>query len=268
MKYFTIVLILFICSCSTGTEGNNVEPTTTIPIHVYALMGQSNMEGTAYSNINREIDDRIMFLDLANELQIVTNTLHSEESYYPEIGNAEGYSLGISFADEMIKQYPDDKIILVTCARGGSTINEQLYNDQVNPFSNKKFSNNLSELCIERIENALTYDGAIFEGVLYYQGEFDIDKPEVWKTGMLDLIDKFEETFGAINFVFAQLCKWITTDEEIITQFNYFKEQQEKLSEEYGIKMVRTDDLELHDNLLHLSNESLREVGIRFAEKF
>jgi hypothetical protein len=242
----SIIFLCFIISC-----GNN-EPNT---IHIYAALGQSNMVGQGgVDPIERTINNRIMYLDLTNQLQIIEDDLYSESSDYPIIQNLDTYSCAISFADEMIQHVnANDEIVIVPCAFGKTGIDWQLA---------------FWEEYVERINYVLNnYPNSVFEGIIFWQGEGNIKSPSEWKSGMLELLNKIETDYGNVEFVFAQLGNNLSDDPDILDLWENFKIEQQNFSIEHNIKMIYTDDLEMFDHI-HVSSNGLKIAGYRFANEF
>ena len=266
-----IIILLIACSCDPNTDSEKLKP---IPIDIYALMGQSNMVGCDSTPLYRDINNDILYLTTSNEIKIVENDLWSPyiESLYPGIQVSQNYTLGIGFADTI---YDENKILLIPCARGASSIYEQIYPNQTG-WGGVIYEDSLLDECINRIDIALGIKGPFFDpklkGVLYYQGESDSNRYEEWENGMLILIDTLEAKYENFKFVFAQLCRVeidnIEKNNEINTIFDEFKINQTKFSKTYGYDMVITEDLKLSHDGIHLTSESLKIIGERFAEKF
>jgi len=245
---FIIIISCFLISCGGGSEEGN-------KIHVYAALGQSNMVGQGGEYFpSRPIDDRIMYLDLTNQLQIVEDSLYSEESDYLYIQNLDRYSCAISFAERMIQEMnTEDEIVIIPCAFGNTKIQWQL---------------DCWEIYAERIQYVLdNYPNAVFEGIIYWQGENNIDDPDIWKKGILDLLNKIENEFGNVEFVFAQIGNNLTENDHYINMWENFKIEQQNFSIENDIKMIYTEDLPLFDHL-HVNTTGLQIAGVRFAEEF
>lgn len=243
-------------------------------VHIFPLMGQSNMVGGGGQDpIEREINDRILYLDLENKLQVVEGNLYSKNTLYNYgyvlgIQCPECYSLGIKFADEMIKQYgEDDIIVLVPCARGMSTINEQIDHCAMTAFGLRP-PLPLYGMCQERVDILLNgCENASVDAVLYYQGESDCGNPDNWKNRMLELISKIEKDFPNSVFMYAQLAGNGMWTEEQIKKWNEFKIMQCIFAIENDANMVYLGELPLIDGI-HLTTRGLEIAGWKFSKMY
>ena len=260
----TIAASLFITGCGEKTK-------------IVVLMGQSNMVGTNKTDYIPETNIRVRALTLDNRLVVAGENLYSGSSSHKELlPMKEGVSLGTEFGklySNFLK--PDEEVVLVPCARGMSTMKEQVEPGTTN-FFGIKFEKSLLQVCVDRakIASNLTGGGQV-HAVLYYQGEADAymarSFPSAekqlhteWELGVLKIKRTFKEAFGTERFAFAQLA---TVDDETVSgQWNRFKAMQEAVSVKHNIPMVKTDDLSMEQDELHLDAKAAREVGYRFAE--
>lgn len=89
---------------------------STEKLQLYLLIGQSNMSGRgSLKGVSPTEDSRILMLDSLDQWVPAKDPLHFDRSYA-------GVGPGLSFAQHMLDQNPDDKIGLIPCAWGGSSI--------------------------------------------------------------------------------------------------------------------------------------------------
>lgn len=142
---------------STGTEDHDDK------LHIYLLIGQSNMAGRA--KVPEEmagVIDRCVLLNDRNEWVPAKNPLN----LYSTIRKGEGMQKlgpGYSFAKAMVKADRDAKIGLIVNARGGSKIEQW-----------KREGKYYTDLL--KRANAAAQTGTI-KGVLWHQGESNSNNP-------------------------------------------------------------------------------------------
>jgi hypothetical protein len=123
-------------------------------LHVYLLIGQSNMVGRDKTGIDRQIENpRVLAMNPDGKWVIAREPMHAGGS---------GIGPGISFAIEMLKVDPDVTIGLIPCAVGGSPLSRWLKGAE---FYQK---------AIARV-NAANKVGTL-KGILWHQGESDSSK--------------------------------------------------------------------------------------------
>ena len=142
-------------------------------LHLYLLMGQSNMVGRDTAGLESQtLNDRVGFLDVTNKWYVAQEPMH--------LGGS-GIGPGIPFALEMLKRSGagDCKIGLVPCAMGGT------------PLSRWEKRGDLYKKAMARAKAALS-DGVLM-GVLWHQGESDCSKPEDAETYGQRLTQMFQD---------------------------------------------------------------------------
>jgi hypothetical protein len=123
-------------------------------LHIYLLMGQSNMVGRDTMGLETQTaDPRIGYFDGKNWIIAIE----------PMRGGS-GFGPGTFFARDLLPNYPDGKIGLVPCAVGGT------------PLSRWVRGADLYENALNRAKHAA--ESGIIEGMLWHQGESDSTKPE------------------------------------------------------------------------------------------
>lgn len=111
-------------------------------------------------------------------------------------------------------------------------------------------------------------------GVLFSHGESAARSREVaeaWPGQFIQLIENLRRDFSrpGLPAIFAQLgtisATRRTLREHGYQAWDYLKELQAGIRHK-GVYMIRTDDLELKPDGIHLSTRSQIEAGVRFAE--
>lgn len=130
-------------------------------LHLYLLMGQSNMAGRDRSKLAGQVDNpRVLAFSQEGKWSVARDPLHQKD------GRIEpGAGPGISFANAMAKAQPGVTIGLIPCAVGGT------------PLKRWVKGGDLYQRAIERAK-AAEKDGVIM-GVLWHQGESDSGKEEL-----------------------------------------------------------------------------------------
>lgn len=236
----------------------------------YVLMGQSNMTG--YGDLD-ELPNN--FPKNGSHLFNFSNTGAIEYAQEPiDSGVNEVYSVaqdfvagvgpGLSFADTLYDYYPYMDIGLIPCAKGGSTMDE---------WFPSRSTDTLYGACLVRIQDAMKHSE--FLGVLWYQGESDtveIELAESWPAKFENVIATLRQDteMSELPVCFAQLAVVGVQQQRalVLLYWDYLKQLQEvlavNLQDDY-VTMIRTDDLSVRDDGLHLDTASELEVGRRFA---
>ncbi len=156
-------LLLALLSVALGAVSAAEPPAVGLPpkaqLHVYLLLGQSNMAGRGLLNeTNRLPTDRVLKFTADNRWAPAVEPLHFDK---PTIAGA---GLGMSFARAMADAEPSVTIGLVPCAVGGT------------PLERWMKGVDLYEAALVRARIALK-DGTL-KGILWHQGEGDAGSEE------------------------------------------------------------------------------------------
>ncbi|KHJ36703.1 carbohydrate acetyl esterase/feruloyl esterase [Pedobacter glucosidilyticus] len=135
---------------------------TTKTVHLYILMGQSNMAGRGkisddYKNISHP---RVLMLDKELNWVLAKHPLHFDK---PKVS---GVGPGLAFAMKMAEENPNIIIGLIPCAVGGTSINYW----QPAAFD-KATQTHPYDDALARIKAASSK--GVFKGVIWHQGEAD-----------------------------------------------------------------------------------------------
>ena len=159
-------------------------------LHIYLLIGQSNMAGRA--TITKDIAgviDRCVLLNDKNAWVPAKNPLN----LYSTIRKGEGMQKlgpGYSFAKAMLNENTDIKIGLVVNARGGSKIEQWLGEDA------KYYKQTL-----ERAKAA--QKTGTLKGILWHQGESNSSNPEAYLDQLTTLIESLRKDLGDADLPFV-----------------------------------------------------------------
>lgn len=253
--------------------GGGGSSATTPTTHVVALMGQSNMVGVfTATDAPYTPSPSIKHLTLDNRLVESNGQLYSTPSNYTELFTTTSEGPGMAFAEELLSRLPaGDSIVLVPCARGGSSMAEQTLDNTTNIF-NMHFPRSLLDVCQERIALALELSKGTFDGTVYYQGESDAHLPSIddygyWGDGLSLIRETLADQFGSNNLVTMQIANFLGRTPEQDAQWDAFKQYQTIWAVENDVQIVYTDDQPMGD-VIHLSIEGAREVGKRAASVF
>lgn len=240
--------------------------------HVVVLSGQSNMVGVNTLEY-RDPNPRILSLNLDDQIVVAADPLYDGLQGSDDLPASTGSGPGVAFADTYITYLDqDDTITLVPCARGGSSIFEQLERDQTSGFG-VTYSNSLLEVCVSRAKKAMQQPDSKFAGTLYWQGETDAligTDFDVWWKGLETIKSTYEREFGPKSkFVFAQLADnyWMNEQQQQ-EQWSSFKSKQYEYSISRQIPMVQTDDVcDIIDGI-HCSYQGAYSIGKRYVQPF
>lgn len=230
-------------------------PETRAKLHLYLLLGQSNMAGRD----TREMDalgttPRVMALDYSDSptWRIARDPLHDKTSK-----SAPGVGPGIAFAREMLKHEPDPDVVigLVPCAVGGT------------PLDRWVKGADLYEKALARARAASVH-GEI-KGVLWHQGENDARAPAIPETYGDRLTVMFADLrrdleAPSLPIVVGQLGSFVTAN-----RFAYRDQIRAALSSMptrvLHVGFADSEGLRHMGDSLHFSTEAQREFGTRYA---
>lgn len=170
-------------------------------VHVYLLMGQSNMAGRGeVTNFYAEQGHpRVVMLDQAGEWAPAKHPLHFDK---PKIA---GVGPGLTFGIAVAEAYPDALIGLVPCAVGGTSI------DKWAPgVEDQKTRTHPYDDAVARIRQAM--ETGVVKGVIWHQGEGDSNpaSASVYLQKLETLIGQVRTLVGNPNlpFVAGQLARY------------------------------------------------------------
>ena len=188
-------LFLALLSFALGAASAAEVPAVALPpkaqVHVYLLLGQSNMAGRGLLNeTNRLPTDRVLKFTADNRWAPAVEPLHFDK---PAIAGA---GLGMRFARAMADADPSITIGLVPCAVGGT------------PLDRWMKGADLYEAALVRARLALK-DGTL-KGILWHQGEGDAgtgEKARSYAARLARMVTDLRADLGAgdVPFVAGKL---------------------------------------------------------------
>ncbi|MGB0766554.1 MAG: sialate O-acetylesterase [Phycisphaeraceae bacterium] len=205
MKTSRSLIVLFVSLCLLGAPhaladtpasepSAPAQPPAKEDVHVYLLIGQSNMAGRA--KVPAEIAgvlDRAYLLDKQNQWTPAKNPFN----LYSTIRKGEGMQKlgpGYAFAQTLLEANPDATLGLVVNARGGSRIEQWLGQDA-------RYYRELLKRA-----RAATKIGTL-KGVLWHQGEANSADPDDYAQKLNSLIAQLRKDLGdeRLPFVAGQI---------------------------------------------------------------
>lgn len=234
---------------------NRTQPDTgTDILHIYVLMGQSNMAGRDRTRLAEQTPDpRILMLNPQGQWVIAQDPLH------PKRGRIEpGEGPGMEFARQMLRTETDPrvKIGLIPCAVGGSSLQR---------WTQK---GDLYVQMLERVRQGAR--SGVLKGVLWHQGETDAARDRESQTYEQRLKKMIGDLRTDLNqpdlpIVVGQLGEFLGPPDH--PHVDRIRQAIRRVAHDlprvgYADSAGLTD---LGDNL-HFDSLSARELGKRFAE--
>ena len=227
------------------------EPAAPKNLHLYLLIGQSNMAGRGpLPSKPLPVHPRVLMLNKANEWVPASEPLHFDKT----IAAA---GIGASFAQTMADASPDITIGLIPCAVGGT------------PLSRWQKDGDLYNAAVTRLK--IAQQSGTLKGILWHQGESD--------SGSESTANSYAERCGQMirdlrhdagtnaPFVAGELGRFLA--EEKGGKPNYWKRVNEQLhslpSTVPLTAVVSSAELTHHGDQVHFGTESLRIFGKRYA---
>jgi predicted TIM-barrel fold metal-dependent hydrolase len=165
------------------------------PIHIYLLIGQSNMAGRAEipADATGPID-RCLLLNDKNEWEPATNPLNRHSPIRMGLG-MQKLGPGYSFAKKMTEADPAATLGLIVNARGGTSIDEWLGKSELYWSARKRTREAMKR--------------GTLKGVIWHQGESDQAKADGYLEKLHTLIANLRADLNAPNlpFVAGQIAK-------------------------------------------------------------
>jgi hypothetical protein len=238
--------ILFLLWCVSGSVLQAGEPYTgpKEKLHVYLLIGQSNMAGRA--PVGEEESGEIAgayLLNAAGEWETTMNPLNRHSSVRKGLG-MQKLNPGYSFARAMLETTEDISLGLVVNARGGSKIGQwakgtKYYDEAVRRAREAQATGTL-------------------KGILWHQGESDSGSPEGYLEKLAELVKNLRADLGSpgLPFIAGQIRDSAAINEQIA-----------RLPDSVpGTAFVSSEGLKTMDRW-HFDAESQKVLGERFAAK-
>ena len=218
-------------------------------LHIYVLMGQSNMVGRDTTGLESQtLDERVGFLNASQQWYVAKEPMHEDGS---------GMGMGIPFAHEMLRRTAgkDCKIGLVPCAVGGTSL--KLWEK----------GGVLYERAVARTKTALAVGE--LKGILWHQGESDCSKLEdaqSYGQRLVQMLKDLRSDLGApeVPIVVGQLGEFlILPSVNVKTIQNAIKDMPQQLPH---VGYADSQGLKDKGDSLHFTTDSEREFGRRYAQ--
>ncbi|GGD44718.1 acetylxylan esterase [Emticicia aquatilis] len=234
-----------------------IEKVTNIPsknkVWVFIMAGQSNMAGRGQVVPSDTIPNkRILSLNKQGELIYAKEPLHFYEP------TRTGLDCGVSFANRLLKQIPDDvSILLIPTAVGGSAISQWLGDST---YRDVKLLSNFKE------KVAIGQKYGVVKGILWHQGESDASEKRIpfHTQNLSKLFGTFRNFIGIKNLpiILGELGSYSKTND------NWQKINQELrvyVSKDRYSTIVQTQDFKHKGDNVHFDSAGQRALGERFA---
>src|SRR5690606_15835244 len=222
-------------------------------MHIYILMGQSNMagRGKVTDYYKKQGHERVVMLTEENEWVPASHPVHFDKPKVVGVGP------GLTFGISMAEAYPHVTIGLVPCAVGGTAISKWVPGviDSVtgtHPYDD----------ALVRIKEAMKQ--GVIKGVLWHQGEGDSNarSSAVYLNNLAALIERVRKETGnpVLPVVAGQLARYRE-------KYQLINQQLLKLpSRVPNTIVVSSEGLWHKGDGTHFDSPSAAEFGRRFAE--
>jgi len=222
-------------------------------IHIYILMGQSNMAGRGKitEEYKSQQHDRVIMLNKENEWVQAKHPLHFDKP------KAAGVGLGLTFGTSMAEAESGVTIGLVPCAVGGTSIRKWVPGGYDSVTVTRPYDDALL-----RIKEAMK-KGTI-KGVLWHQGEGDsgAKSSQTYVNKLAELIERVRKEVGnpKLPFVVGQLATYRSN-------YQYINNELPKLPVKVPYTtIVSSEGLWHKGDGTHFDSPSLSEYGRRYAD--
>lgn len=241
VKRFVITFAALLC-LSGGELLAQAEPPK--KLHIYLLIGQSNMSGRAPIEMEDQAPLEDCYLLNGQDQWELAKHPYNAHSTIRKALNVQKLNPGYTFAKTMLAKNPDTPIGLVVNAKGGSKIEEW-----------KKGARFYNEI-LRRAKVAQA--GGEIKGILWHQGESNAGKPEIYLDQLKELVGDLRNDLGMAELPFV--AGQINGKEPI-------NDQLAKLPEVVPhTACVSSEGLTAMDRW-HFDNKSMKLLGERYAEK-
>ncbi len=234
-----------------------IEKVSTIPsknkVWVFIMAGQSNMAGRGQVAPSDTIPNkRVLSLNKKGELIYAKEPLHFYEP------TRTGLDCGVSFANRLLQQIPEDvSILLVPTAIGGSAISQWLGDSTYRDV--KLLSNFKEKVAIGQLYG-------IVKGILWHQGESDASEKRIpfHTQNLTKLFGMFRNIIGVKNLpiILGELGSYSKTND------NWQKLNQqlrEYVDTDRYSTIIQTQDFKHKGDDIHFDSAGQRTLGERFA---
>jgi predicted TIM-barrel fold metal-dependent hydrolase len=237
----------------------NVELPKKEDLHLFLLLGQSNMAGRGkVTEADKVGNPRVLALGRDGRWKIATDPLHFDKPGIVGVGP------GRSFADVIAESDPKITIGLIPCAVGGSPISAW----EIGGYHEQTKSHPYDD-ALPRVRHAL--QTGVLKGILWHQGESDSKSgaAEVYEQKLHKLITRLriETSAPDVPFIAGQMGRFAERPWSEAKQLvdRVHRQLPEKMS---NTAVAKSDGLTHKGDKVHFDSESCRLLGIRFAEQY
>jgi hypothetical protein len=219
-------------------------------LHIYLLIGQSNMAGRAEIMGSDADTLENVFLYTGNpekQWEKAANPLNKCSSIRKDL-SMQKLGPGYHFAKNMLEFDKENSIGLVVNAKGGTSISEW------------KPGSHFYNEAVKRTKDAL--ESGNLKGILWHQGESDVSALDTYTSQIVNLMEAFREDFNSpdLPVVVGQLSE----DKPQRIQFNKMILQLPFYIENVGV--VTSENTITFDST-HFNRQSQRLLGERYARE-
>lgn len=256
LKYLMLLTVVFMSlqfPANFEKEATNVEQHAKLnqkELHIYLLIGQSNMAGRA--EILRSDADTLenVFLYTGNpekQWEKAANPLNKYSTIRKDL-SMQKLGPGYHFANKMLEFDKRNSIGLVVNAKGGTSISEW------------KPGSHFYNEAVKRTKDALK--SGTLKGILWHQGESDVSASDSYTSQIVNLMEAFRKDFNSpdLPVVVGQLSE----DKPQRIHFNKMILNL-PLSME-NVAVVTTKNTSTTDST-HFNRESQKLMGERYARE-
>lgn len=233
------------------------------PIHLYLLIGQSNMSGRGEIPDVRYTNKNIIMFGNDYIWKRAIEPVDTPRNQIDKISLDEqepgiGYGLSMSFAKRM-RELTKYKIGLIPCAKSGSGIIEWIPS---------KSRSTLYGSCVRRAKIALRHSNTVLSGIIVFQGETDSElctHARDWDKHFAYIVKSIRRDLEDKNLriVFARLGEYVPRQNPC---WYIVKNSQSKVNIN-NVSMLNTNSVPHVDiNNVHYDSGGYDQLGIMFAE--
>lgn len=220
-------------------------------LHLYLLMGQSNMAGRDTRDLAAQVDDpRVLALNADGQWVVARDPIHAKTSRIEP-----GVGPGIAFAQAMLKAGEPAAIGLIPTAVGGT------------PLRRWVKGGDLYEQALARAREAAKT--GVIRGVLWHQGESDSDSAAnatSYGARLARMFQDLRQDLGQpdLPIVVGEIGQFVSPQRlpEAATVRDALRRMPEALP---GVGFADSTGLGHLGDELHFSADAARELGRRFA---
>lgn len=276
---------------ANGSATNSVSLISLPPkdkLHIYLLIGQSNMQGNGrpYDSVLDSPDARVLQFGSRDGMESVW--VQAKHPLTALSGSPTAIGMGLEFAKTMLASNadPDTVICLINHAIGSSAIQwwspGVIDNKQTNSLTGLNYF--LYDEAVQRATNAGQF--GVIKGVLWHQGEYNSNtgnsnpsaEPELYASRLSALVDNLRRDLQSpgLPFVCGKFVpNWtngvgtVFTVSTLVQRGLVEAALQDLPNQKFNTACVENSGLTGHeDEVIHFNAASQRELGRRYAQKF